>query len=1638
MSGELERFDPAEQRGRIAYEHLHRYALCAQHVGGKRVLDLACGTGYGTAILGAQGAQVTGVDISAAAIRLARKRHGGDNLSFAIADCFDLPFAAASFDVVVANEMIEHVADHDALISEARRMLVPGGLLLVSTPNKPVYNRFKSPNAFHISEMDQPEFMGLLRRHFRHVSLTGTRMALMSVGYPLDDSPHDNLGAARIFNGSVTDTGQPEIVSGEFGLTDPEYLLAACSNEPLEALAVESSLYLSCNNDLWQEHERIMAWASQLHEEDELLRADLMRLRDELARDRSMLADLRAENLRLDQHAVDLRQGNGALAMALERERAGVEREADSRRSILARLLGQASGGPVAADDTDIIAGFFSLNEQLLTARLRCEMAEEKAAREATAQADAKATAAQAEARNAELTARLTALEHDLAAGSNALARTQAELSELTASSAATTAEREQLAAELARTQQQLSSSEEVKSQTLAALVRVQGDADRLTQELTTNAQALSDRTTELANTQTDLGATRAELDTTLAELSELMASSAATAAEREHLATELTKTQQQLSNSEEAKSQTLAALVRVQGDADRLTQELRASAQVLSDRTAELANTQTDQRATRAELDTTLAELAETRTTLETMKAEMSGIRIELVSSRANLNSNQADLAVAQSELADARGELEGLRRAAAAQAPPPEVTRRRERLAHVHQQVAADLALASARVAGRIGPPPQPQPRNWHHKLLGRPAPLLTSIFDPDWVKRQRPGLMRVSLPAYLADPALHAVDPHPLFAASAYLAANPDVASEAMAPLAHYALHGWREGRNPHPLFFNNWYLAQNPDVAADGGINPLDHYLQHGWREGRWPNPLFDPRAYLDRYSDVAAAGVDPFTHFIAHGQHEGREPQFRGWDPEWPSLLGVEATSLGVLRHLLTAPPPALPADAVELETANWPPRPVDDYWPAQTLRDFLLDGFGEAVLNRSWYLLSLMQRWEDRQDEFVVSDDCRNLMERLRQRAALRALAFGRTPEASIVIPVYNNVLDTLICISSILELNEGRDFEVIVADDGSSDATAALVGTIGGCVRHLRQPQNLGFLGNCNAAALQASGRHIILLNNDTLVFPGWLDGLLTPFDQYDRVGLIGSKLINWDGTLQEAGGIFWRDGSAWNFGRNQDARAPEYNYLKDVDYVSGASIAVPTTVWRDVGGFDPVFTPAYCEDSDLAFRLREAGYRTIYNPASEVMHHEGRSHGRDVASGIKAYQVANSQRLFERWRNVLERDHYPNAQNLLRARDRSNAKKHVLVVDHYVPQWDRDAGSRSMYEFMCVLLEAGHAVTFWPDNLWRDPDYTPRLQALGVEVIHGARFCDGFDGFMAERADLYDMVLLSRPHVALRYVDAVRRHSRARVVYYGHDVHFRRMMAQRTMEGRQAEDDEVAAMRAQELSIAGRSDLVLYPSHEEAMVMAGLLNGKTDVRAISAYRFHADELATARAALLQPAPTNGPIRLLFVGGFAHPPNVDAISWFCRDVLPKIQVAGRALELTIVGSKAGAEVKALERPGVSIRGFVSDEELLRLYTETDMVIAPLRYGAGVKGKVIEAMARGVPVVTTDVGAQGIADADQLLFIANTEDTLAAMVIAATDYQAARQRARASLDFIEQHYSTNSMLRILETGFAPG
>jgi GT2 family glycosyltransferase len=243
-------------------------------------------------------------------------------------------------------------------------------------------------------------------------------------------------------------------------------------------------------------------------------------------------------------------------------------------------------------------------------------------------------------------------------------------------------------------------------------------------------------------------------------------------------------------------------------------------------------------------------------------------------------------------------------------------------------------------------------------------------------------------------------------------------------------------------------------------------------------------------------------------------------------------------------------------------------------------------------------------------------------------------------PLVSVVVPVFDRFAATVRCLASIASARDETPFEVIVADDASRDETAAVLGAVAG-LHVSTSPRNMGFVRNCNRAAGAARGRYLMLLNNDTWVLPGWLDALVATFEAHPDCGLAGSMLLFPDGTLQEAGATLRHDGTVDNIGRGASSSDPRYAVLRDVDYVSAAAVMVPADLWRRLGGFDERYAPAYYEDVDLAYRIRACGLRTLYQPASRVIHWEGLSHG----SGDRARRLIEANRpvFVARWRQQL-----------------------------------------------------------------------------------------------------------------------------------------------------------------------------------------------------------------------------------------------------------------------------------------------------------------------------------------------------------------------------------------------------------
>ena len=636
---------------------------------------------------------------------------------------------------------------------------------------------------------------------------------------------------------------------------------------------------------------------------------------------------------------------------------------------------------------------------------------------------------------------------------------------------------------------------------------------------------------------------------------------------------------------------------------------------------------------------------------------------------------------------------------------------------------------------------------------------------------------------------------------------------------------------------------------------------------------------------------------------------------------------------------------------------------------------------------------------------------------------------YAENPKVSIIIPVYNQVHYTYACLVSILENTERFDYEIIIADDVSTDATKEIDKFVSGLVI-ARNESNQGFLKNCNNAAKKARGEYIFFLNNDTTVQKDWLPPLIRLLESDKSIGMVGSKLIYPDGRLQEAGGIIWSDGSGWNYGRCDDPNKPEYNYVRDVDYISGAAIMLSRKLWEDIGGFDERYAPAYCEDSDLAFEVRKRGLRVVYQPLSVVTHFEGVSNGTDVnGTGLKRYQVENNKKLQEKWSEEFK-NQYDNVgvPNAFRARERSRGKKVILFVDHYVPTFDKDAGSKTTFQYIKMFIERGYVVKFLPDNFAKSEPYTSILEQMGVEVLYGNEMRTNIFEWIENNQANIDIAYLNRPHIATKYIDFIKEKTDIKVIYYGHDLHFLRERREYELTGDVERKNASAYWKSMELDLMRKASISYYPSNVEVDYIH-TFDKKINAKAITAYVFEK----------FGNIDYNPDIRdgVLFVGGFSHPPNADALKYFLDNMWDEIYAQIKA-PFYIVGSNATDEIKALhnEAKGIIFKGFVSEEELKELYEKVRLVVVPLRYGAGVKGKVIEALYYNDPVITTGVGAEGIDNSyNQMLVADEPGDFVEKCVNLYKDKEALKAMSKEADDYVRNKHSIEAVWEIIREDF---
>ncbi|OGA74840.1 MAG: hypothetical protein A3G81_16860 [Betaproteobacteria bacterium RIFCSPLOWO2_12_FULL_65_14] len=628
-------------------------------------------------------------------------------------------------------------------------------------------------------------------------------------------------------------------------------------------------------------------------------------------------------------------------------------------------------------------------------------------------------------------------------------------------------------------------------------------------------------------------------------------------------------------------------------------------------------------------------------------------------------------------------------------------------------------------------------------------------------------------------------------------------------------------------------------------------------------------------------------------------------------------------------------------------------------------------------------------------------------------------------PAVSIVIPVHNKFAVTYTCLASLAAALNKATCEVIIVDDGSSDETAEIEKVVSG-VTVVRHKTAQGFVLACNAGGEKARGEYVLMLNNDTEVMSGWLDELLEPFSRFANVGMTGAKLIYPDGSLQEAGGIVWGNGQPWNVGRNGNPYEPRYNYVRQVDYLSGACIMLPTALWKKLQGFDRHFAPAYYEDTDLAFRVRAAGYKTVYTPFCEVVHYEGVSNGTSTAgSGLKRFQAINEPKFRARWAAAFRNNGVVGRDTPHLAQDR-NVHLRALVLDAQTLTPDMDAGSYAAMQEIRLLQSLGFKVTFVPANIAYMGGYTEALQRMGVEVLY-APFALSMSDVIERRGAEFNLVYIARYGVAQQVIDTVRAKApNAKVVLNIHDLHFLREVREALHAKDGALMQKAVATRDAELAVMRKVDLVVSYSDTEHAVIESHNLDSTRVARVPWVVETADKVPGYEARK----------DIAFLGGFGHRPNVEAVEWFVREVMPLIRERLPGVRLLVYGSRAPESLKALEAPDVVLKGFVKTTE--EVYDSARIFVAPLLTGAGLKGKVIGAFARGIPTVMTPTAAEGTGatHGQQAMVVTKPGDWAAAIARLYKDRSAWQTMSERARELARDHYSfakgQEEMLQLLE------
>lgn len=559
--------------------------------------------------------------------------------------------------------------------------------------------------------------------------------------------------------------------------------------------------------------------------------------------------------------------------------------------------------------------------------------------------------------------------------------------------------------------------------------------------------------------------------------------------------------------------------------------------------------------------------------------------------------------------------------------------------------------------------------------------------------------------------------------------------------------------------------------------------------------------------------------------------------------------------------------------------------------------------------------------------------------------------------EISIIIPIYKKRFNLFRCLESLSKSNLKLPFEVIIIDDFPNAKKPFFIDDQ---IKYIKNVSNLGFLKSCNKGSEKANGKFFYFLNDDTIILnEKTILKLYQRIKSDDFIGIVGSKVLYPNLLIQEAGCVTFSDGNCYQIGNLQNKHQDDYNYYKEVNYVSGCSLFIRAKLFFKTK-FDEMYMPGYYEDVDLAFTVRKENYKVVYEPESEIIHCEGSSAGTDLNVGMKRFQNINKEKFFRKWENYL-------INNLIRSNisslDASFLNQRIIIfIDDLLPDENRDAGSFIPLFLIKYYQEKKFQICFFIKEINLDDKNIKNLQNQGVRVIY---FEKSLLNIVSKMKNSIDAVVLLRPKNLQRY-QSILNQLNIKIIYHFVDLHFLRLEREKKFNSRTLENiDEIKKI---ETNLVRKNFINLTCSKFEYQILVNNYNINNVIYLPLFYPNQGYKNYNIKASDVKK------LNLVFLGSTNHMPNMDAIENFIQNILPLIDKKISTC-LHLVGLNNVKLNKYSHNNNIIMHGSVGD--LYSIFKKIDIAISPLRYGAGAKGKIISYAMYSLPVICSDISIEG-------------------------------------------------------------